>query len=139
MQFVNVKPPASYEIAPVKASVQVRKNGKVYVRISMSSAGQRACFGKSIRDAKMNIAVGVHPDNNKLQITLAVNGDFIAKASVKDSVFVTLSAWEGVPITSQKSAACRILRKNIEGGIVIIQMPEWFEVAKPTTLKTTRY
>lgn len=105
-------------------SVGKGKNTRWKARMSISNSAQEEMFGSNVGGESFNVQIGQGVDEGFLRIVMCDDGEFEAKSLVKDSITLTIAAWDVLPKGVRPAAECKIKSKpsNVEA---IIELPSW--------------
>lgn len=129
MPFTDIAPPP----APASAgsgigfSLRINKRNRT-CRLTFRAEKQNQLFGGPIAGKKFSAQAGRGADEGLLRLVLDPNGDLEAKASMKGSAYITMSAWDLLPKDKRPAAEAEVKSSpsNVE---LILKLPSW---AKPS-------
>lgn len=105
-------------------AVRVTKGRGVLARLTLTETVQNTLFGGAVAGLHFHAQVGRGSDEGRLRLVQADDGEFVAKASVRGSVTITMAAWDLLPKDRRPAGACKVHSRpsNFEA---ILDLPTW--------------
>jgi len=129
MPFIDAQAPEAPPANTTGINIALRSSGKGdnvrwKVRMTINQEAQQKLFEGNVMGEMFNIQVGQGVDEGFLRLVMCSGGEFEAKSLVKDSISLTIAAWDLLPKGIRPAAECFIEAQpsNVEA---IIKLPNW--------------
>ena len=123
MSFVKLSPPAAGVTGTgISLSLSVPKNSPAKVRLSITEWKQKELWGDTVEGQRFTIKIGTDKQEGQMLIDKDPQGEFIAKAGVKNGVTIWIAHWASLPLAPRKGA-CEVYSKDAGG--VVLKLPSW--------------
>lgn len=124
MPFTDVAPPPEKPKpgTGISFGLRIDKRKRGTVRITFTEERQEYLFGGPIAGKRFSAQAGRGADEGKLRVVVDGDGALEAKAGIKGSASLTMSAWDLLPKDKRPAAPCEIDAVP-KAGEVILSLP----------------